>query len=160
MRCFPIRIRINLKRALFSIRNRWIPSPAENNDRAQISSGCWNDGCTKGSESGWVQGFGARLTKKIGKCVLKCVLKIIKAVDSNESTAFILVEVTGLEPAASWSQTTRATNCATPRCVCRGEPGSLIIIPAAGCVKHFGGFYVAGCFLFAVGCTIMDDGVK
>ena len=26
-----------------------------------------------------------------------------------------LVEVTGLEPAASWSQTTRATNCATPR---------------------------------------------
>ena len=93
MRWFPIRIRINLKRALFSIRNRWIPSPAENNDRAQISSGCWNDGCTKGSESGCVQGFGARLTKKIGKCVLKCVLKIIKAVDSNESTAFILVRV-------------------------------------------------------------------
>lgn len=27
----------------------------------------------------------------------------------------IMVEVTGLEPAASWSQTTRATNCATPR---------------------------------------------
>ena len=27
-----------------------------------------------------------------------------------------LVEVTGLEPAASWSQTRRATNCATPRC--------------------------------------------
>ena len=26
-----------------------------------------------------------------------------------------MVEVTGLEPAASWSQTTRATNCATPR---------------------------------------------
>ena len=26
-----------------------------------------------------------------------------------------LVEVTGLEPAASWSQTRRATNCATPR---------------------------------------------
>ena len=45
VRWFPIRIRINLKRALFSIRNRWIPSPAENNDRAQISSGCWNDGC-------------------------------------------------------------------------------------------------------------------
>ena len=115
MRWFPIRIRINLKRALFSIRNRWIPSPAENNDRAQISSGCWNDGCTKGSKSGCVQGFGARLTKKIGKCVLKCVLAKEKAVDSNESTAFILVEVTGLEPAASWSQTTRATNCATPR---------------------------------------------
>ena len=104
-----------MKRALFSIRNRWIPSPAENNDRAQISSRCWNDGCTKGSESGCVQGFGARLTKKIGKCVLKCVLAKEKAVDSNESTAFILVEVTGLEPAASWSQTTRATNCATPR---------------------------------------------
>ena len=104
-----------MKRALFSIRNRWIPSPAENNDRAQISSGCWNDGCTKGSESGGVQGFGARLTKKIGKCVLKCVLAKEKAVDSNESTAFILVEVTGLEPAASWSQTTRATSCATPR---------------------------------------------
>ncbi len=104
-----------MKRALFSIRNRWIPSPAENNDRAQISSRCWNDGCTKESESGCVQGFGARLTKKIGKCVLKCVLAKEKAVDSNESTAFILVEVTGLEPAASWSQTTRATNCATPR---------------------------------------------
>ena len=115
MRWFPIRIRINLKRALFSIRNRWIPSPAENNDRAQISSGCWNDGCTKGSESGCVQGFGARLTKKIGKCVLKCVLAKEKAVDTNESTAFILVEVTGLEPAASCSQTTRATSCATPR---------------------------------------------
>ena len=28
---------------------------------------------------------------------------------------FLLVGVTGLEPAASWSQTTRATNCATPR---------------------------------------------
>ena len=26
-----------------------------------------------------------------------------------------MVEVTGLEPAASWSQTTRATSCATPR---------------------------------------------
>ena len=119
MRWFPIRIRINLKRALFSIRNRWIPSPAENSDRAQISSRCWNDGCTKGIESGCIQGFGARLTKKIGKCVLKCVLKCVfakeKAVDSNESTAFILVEVTGLEPAASWSQTTRATSCATPR---------------------------------------------
>ena len=96
-----------MKRALFSIRNRWIPSPAENNDRAQTSSRCWNDGCTKGSESGGVQGFGARLTKKIGKCVLKCVLAKEKAVDSNESTAFILVEVTGLEPAASWSQTYR-----------------------------------------------------
>ena len=93
MRWFPIRIRINLKRALFSIRNRWIPSPAENNDRAQISSGCWNDGCTKESESGCVQGFGARLTKKIGKCVLKCVLAKEKAVDSNESAAFILVRV-------------------------------------------------------------------
>ena len=151
VRWFLIRIRINLKRALFSIWNRWVPSPAENNDRAQISSGCWNDGCTKESESGCVQGFGARLTKKIGKCVLKCVLAKEKAVDSNESTAFILVEVTGLEPAASWSQTTRATNCATPRCVCRGESGSLIIIPAAGCVKHFGGFYVAGAFFLRWG---------
>ena len=27
-----------------------------------------------------------------------------------------LVEVTGFEPAASWSQTKRATICATPRC--------------------------------------------
>ena len=27
----------------------------------------------------------------------------------------LLVEVTGIEPATSWSQTTRATNCATPR---------------------------------------------
>ena len=27
-----------------------------------------------------------------------------------------MVEVTGLEPAASWSQTKRATICATPRC--------------------------------------------
>ena len=26
-----------------------------------------------------------------------------------------MVEVTGIEPATSWSQTTRATNCATPR---------------------------------------------
>ena len=67
--------------------------PAENNDRAQISSGCWNDGCTKESESGCVQGFGARLTKKIGKCVLKCVLAKEKAVDSNESATFILVRV-------------------------------------------------------------------
>jgi hypothetical protein len=50
-----------------------------------------------------------------------------------------------------FSQTTRATNCATPRCVCRGEPGSLIIIPAAGCVKHFGGFYVAGVLSFCGG---------
>ena len=28
---------------------------------------------------------------------------------------FLMVEVTGIEPATSWSQTTRATNCATPR---------------------------------------------
>ena len=28
---------------------------------------------------------------------------------------FNLVEVTGFEPAASWSRTKRATNCATPR---------------------------------------------
>ena len=27
-----------------------------------------------------------------------------------------MVGVTGFEPATSWSQTTRATNCATPRC--------------------------------------------
>ena len=27
----------------------------------------------------------------------------------------IVVEATGIEPATSWSQTTRATNCATPR---------------------------------------------
>ena len=26
-----------------------------------------------------------------------------------------MVEATGIEPATSWSQTTRATNCATPR---------------------------------------------
>ena len=32
-----------------------------------------------------------------------------------------VVEVTGLEPAASWSQTTRATNCATPRCGAWGQ---------------------------------------
>ena len=29
-----------------------------------------------------------------------------------------MVEVTGLEPMASWSRTKRATNCATPRNVC------------------------------------------
>ena len=29
-----------------------------------------------------------------------------------------VVEVTGLEPMASWSRTKRATNCATPRNVC------------------------------------------
>ena len=55
------------------------------------------------------------LAEKIGECVLKRVLEKENAVDFNESTAFIMVEVTGLEPAASWSQTTRATNCATPR---------------------------------------------
>lgn len=33
----------------------------------------------------------------------------------GKNMAFFLVEVTGFEPAASWSQTTRATNCATPR---------------------------------------------
>ena len=66
------------------------------------------------------------LTKKIGKCVLAKE----KAVDSNESTAFILVEVTGLEPAASWSQTTRATNCATPRSY------SLPIIIHEGCRRQ------------------------
>ncbi len=30
---------------------------------------------------------------------------------------FFCVGVTGLEPAASSSRTTRATNCATPRCL-------------------------------------------
>ena len=31
---------------------------------------------------------------------------------------YFLVGVTGLEPATSWSQTTRATNCASPRLTC------------------------------------------
>lgn len=35
--------------------------------------------------------------------------------ETNVSRWFSGIEVTGLEPAASWSQTTRATNCATPR---------------------------------------------
>ena len=30
---------------------------------------------------------------------------------------FLLVGATGLKPAAWWSQTTRAINCATPRCI-------------------------------------------
>ena len=34
---------------------------------------------------------------------------------SNAVRTLAMVEVTGLEPAASWSQTTRATSCATPR---------------------------------------------
>ena len=34
---------------------------------------------------------------------------------TRRASRLSLVEVTGLEPAASWSQTTRATNCATPR---------------------------------------------
>ena len=33
----------------------------------------------------------------------------------NACVFFYMVEVTGIEPATSWSQTTRATNCATPR---------------------------------------------
>ena len=32
-----------------------------------------------------------------------------------DSLLQLMVEVTGIEPATSWSQTTRATNCATPR---------------------------------------------
>ncbi len=34
--------------------------------------------------------------------------------ETFQSPSFSLVRVTGFEPAASWSQTTRATNCATP----------------------------------------------
>ena len=32
---------------------------------------------------------------------------------------FLLVGVTGLEPATAWSQTRNATNCATPRFLIR-----------------------------------------
>lgn len=41
----------------------------------------------------------------------------LEKVRNRSHTRFrtFLVEVTGLEPAASWSQTRRATNCATPR---------------------------------------------
>ena len=40
---------------------------------------------------------------------------LAKRTDFFVHQALILVEVTGLEPAASCSQSTRATNCATPR---------------------------------------------
>ena len=54
-------------------------------------------------------------------CVLRCNTQrfFVNAVQAKEWIAFrlstLLVEVTGLEPAASCSQSTRATNCATPR---------------------------------------------
>ena len=35
---------------------------------------------------------------------------------TTQRWSFLLVGVAGLEPAASWSRTMRATNCATPRC--------------------------------------------
>ena len=38
-----------------------------------------------------------QFAEKIGKCVLKRVLEKENAVDLNESTAFVVVEVTGLE---------------------------------------------------------------
>ena len=40
---------------------------------------------------------------------------------NGTSRIFQLVRVTGFEPAASWSQTTRATNCATPGYRCAPE---------------------------------------
>ena len=33
---------------------------------------------------------------------------------TKKSAVYMVVRVTGIEPAASWSQTTRATSCATP----------------------------------------------
>ena len=40
----------------------------------------------------------------------------IKTKKRHKSAALVLVGMTGLEPAASTSQTSRATNCATSRC--------------------------------------------
>ena len=63
------------------------------------------------------------------------------------SCAF-LVEVTGLEPAASCSQSKRATNCATPRYLvvtfCFLLPLSFCFVrPACGAPKFFVRFWLA-----------------
>ena len=44
--------------------------------------------------------------------------------------------------------------------LCRGGPGFLIINRRRGGVKHFGSFFTAKCFLFALECTIIKSGVK
>ena len=48
-------------------------------------------------------------------CGIVCGTIEKSRLETNISRRFSGIEVTGLEPAASWSQTTRATNCATPR---------------------------------------------
>lgn len=57
--------------------------------------------------------------------------------DAKWKTSLFMVEVTGLEPAASWSQTTRATNCATPRSyslpIIIHERGRRQALTAVGC---------------------------
>ena len=47
------------------------------------------------------------------------VFKELSAHDTDQ----LMVGATGFEPAASWSQTTRATNCATPRNILVGHLG-------------------------------------
>ena len=56
-------------------------------------------------------------TERIGDNKQKISPNLAKRTDFLVQKAPILVGVTGFEPAASTSQTSRATNCATPRCV-------------------------------------------
>lgn len=53
----------------------------------------------------------------------------------------LMVEVTGIEPATSWSQTTRATNCATPGYRCAPERRGAK--PAAAAELQMLGYYSA-----------------
>ena len=58
------------------------------------------------------------LTKEqVGDNKQKISPNLMKRTDFLVHKAQILVGVTGFEPAASTSQTSRATNCATPRSV-------------------------------------------
>ena len=46
------------------------------------------------------------------------ITRIKKQTTTARAVVRFLVEVTGFEPAASWSRTKRATICATPRFLC------------------------------------------
>ena len=62
-----------------------------------------------------VQSRKEKVATKLGAIRKGCALRIPFLV-ATPPGATDMVEVTGLEPMASWSRTKRATNCATPRC--------------------------------------------
>ncbi len=71
--------------------------------------------CLVPKHSVWAKNCGLGMRERVGNNKQKISPNLAKRTDFLVRKSQILVGVTGFEPAASTSQTSRATNCATPR---------------------------------------------